>query len=230
MALTTPTVRPAVWAESGDTTAASTGEQQSGYIVGKPSRRKTNWLLNWIDNAVQYLLRRGIPAWSASRDYVVGDIVEDDSVTIAESTWRCTAARSATATKPDADSAHWERFGHSDGEVNQMIANALTGNDPSPVSASNSAVLAEVYKTVRGPDESGSYRELWFKVTFGTGLTSTHITVNDSNFHIRNIQVSSPSGPSAVYASNPSGANSNEFDLQGTADSVAYVYVMARAS
>ena len=56
---TSPSARSAIWAESGDTTAPSTGEQQSGYAAGKPSRRKTNWLLNWIDNAVQWVITQG---------------------------------------------------------------------------------------------------------------------------------------------------------------------------
>lgn len=56
---TSPSARSAIWAESGDTTAPSTGEQQSGYAAGKPSRRKTNWLLNWIDNAIQWVIAQG---------------------------------------------------------------------------------------------------------------------------------------------------------------------------
>ena len=56
MSATTPATRNAVWAESGQTTVPSQGEQQGGFVAGKPSRRKTNWLLNWLDNAVQYIL------------------------------------------------------------------------------------------------------------------------------------------------------------------------------
>jgi len=55
----TPATREAVWAESGDVTTPSTGEQQAGFVAGKPSRRKTNWLLNWLDNAVQWVLEQG---------------------------------------------------------------------------------------------------------------------------------------------------------------------------
>ena len=53
---TTPATRPAIWAESGTTVEPDTGSQQSGFVAGKPGRGKTNWLLNWLDNAVQFLL------------------------------------------------------------------------------------------------------------------------------------------------------------------------------
>ena len=69
MAIAKPTARAAVWAESGQTTEPSQGEQQSGYTAGKPSRRKTNWLLAWLDNAVQYILQLGIPEYDAGRTY-----------------------------------------------------------------------------------------------------------------------------------------------------------------
>ena len=53
---TTPAARSAIWAESGTKVEPDTGSQQSGFAAGKPGRGKTNWLLNWLDNAVQFLL------------------------------------------------------------------------------------------------------------------------------------------------------------------------------
>lgn len=86
MAITTPSARPAIWAESGDTTAPSTGEQQSGYVAGKPSRRKTNWLLNWLDNAVQYLLARE----------TANVVDETANITLTGTGWTMGLARSMT--------------------------------------------------------------------------------------------------------------------------------------
>lgn len=73
---TTPSARPNIWAETGTTVEPSSGLQSSGFIAGKPGRGVTNWILNWMDNAVQYLLaNRGLLPWSDSDTYDEGAVV-----------------------------------------------------------------------------------------------------------------------------------------------------------
>ena len=63
---TTPSSRPAIWAEAGTVVDPSTGLQQSGYVAGKPGRGVTNWLFNWLDNACQYILANYIKTSDAA--------------------------------------------------------------------------------------------------------------------------------------------------------------------
>ena len=121
MAITTPTTRPAIWAETGDTTAPSTGEQQSGYIVGKPSRQKTNWLLNWIDNAVQYLLSYGIPEWSVPETYPPNARVQHSGTS-----WQNVSGGNLTTTEPGTDVTKWSPWGHCEKDVVGNVAASIT--------------------------------------------------------------------------------------------------------
>jgi len=118
MATTTPSTRSAVWAESGQTTAPSQGEQQAGYVAGKPSRRKTNWLLNWIDNAVQWLLGLGLPLYDNAATYVPHSRVQDAS----GYSWQRIGTDTTTGVAPGSDAAKWERWGHTAGQVNDAAA------------------------------------------------------------------------------------------------------------
>lgn len=78
---TEPSSRGAIWAESGDVTAPSTGEQQSGFVQDvKPNRRKVNWFLGWLDNAVQFLLEANSSFGTASGLCSGGDFAMSDGV------------------------------------------------------------------------------------------------------------------------------------------------------
>lgn len=67
---TKPPVK-SVWAQTGDTDEPSDASVKAGYPSGPtpPNRQQTNWLLNYIANAVRYFMQRGISAWDAGEDY-----------------------------------------------------------------------------------------------------------------------------------------------------------------
>lgn len=70
MPYTKPTALPA-WAESGDKVQPTNAEIQTGWPLSStpPSRQRFNWVLNYVAQAVRYLMQRGIPEWDAAEDY-----------------------------------------------------------------------------------------------------------------------------------------------------------------
>lgn len=121
MSASNPSTRSAVWAESGQTTVPSQGEQQSGFTAGKPSRRKFNWMTNWLDNAVQWLLTRGLPTYASDATYSAGSRVLDSS----GKSWRC--LQNGTTNVTPAEGAYWTAWGHTDDDVTS-IASEVAGN------------------------------------------------------------------------------------------------------
>lgn len=158
MAYTTPSTRPAIWAESGQVTAPSTGEQQSGYVAGKPSRRKTNWLLAWFDNAVQYLLNRGLPDYNADLAYVVGDVVRGSDNEI----YKCIQANDSGAAKdPTTQAAYWT-----------LLAPAVTSTDASAmVTTATSGASISSAKLLK----IGKYRRLTFTLQLNASILSAAV-------------------------------------------------------
>lgn len=117
MAITAPSSRAAVWAESGQTTEPSQGEQQSGFVAGKPPRQKTNWLLNWIDNAIQWVLALGVPEYDAGRTYSPGArVVYGDG---AHSYQRI--GDGATTDVAPTDETKWMRWGYTSEQLNDAM-------------------------------------------------------------------------------------------------------------
>ena len=70
MPYTKPSVLPA-WAESGDKVQPTNAEIQTGWPLSStpPARQRFNWALNYIAQAVRYLMQRGIPEWDTAEDY-----------------------------------------------------------------------------------------------------------------------------------------------------------------
>lgn len=125
---TTPAARPAIWAESGTVVEPDTGTQQSGFVAGKPGRGKTNWLLHWLDNAVQWLLVNvlyGIINYDAGKDYAVGARVQDPSTHLS---YQCLVANgpdTGPGVKALSDGTYWKRWGHDDAQVNAQVDSKL---------------------------------------------------------------------------------------------------------
>ncbi|MDQ7745458.1 hypothetical protein [Hydrogenophaga pseudoflava] len=96
-----------------------------------PSRQRFNWILNLLHNGVRYLTRRGLPDWSASEAYEVGD----RCLAANGLTYRCILAN--TNVEPSSDALRWERWGYSRSElqaelpnVGAVINNTYIGPDP----------------------------------------------------------------------------------------------------
>jgi hypothetical protein len=175
MAITTPTTRPAIWAETGDTTAPSTGEQQSGYIVGKPSRRKTNWLLNWIDNAVQYLLSCGIPAWSVSETYPPSARVQHNTYM-----WQNVCGSNLTGVEPGTDATKWLQCGYNENDMAVLLSNKMRFTDIPAVTANYDGVIYSAFRYFVGGWISGTTMRVAvvaFKVALGGGNNFVTCTI-----------------------------------------------------
>lgn len=177
MAATSPVLRSAVYAESGDKTELSTGEQQSGYTAGKPSRRKTNWLLNWLDNAAQWLLTMGLPTYNASATYGVGSRVLDSSGV----SWKCIAA-GTTGVTPGTDDTKWLAWGHTNAEVTTLADAAadaaigtLSGAQATGIASSNANVTVGYAYSLRFP--GSTVRMLCLRLTFAAGHSASASTV-----------------------------------------------------
>lgn len=76
MALTRPEVLPS-WADSGDKVQPSDPEIEEGWPLTNvpPPRQYFNWAFNYFMNGIRYLTRRGIPDWSSTETYMIGDSV-----------------------------------------------------------------------------------------------------------------------------------------------------------
>lgn len=117
--MSAPASRTAVWAESGDVTTPSQGEQQSGFVTGKPPRRKANWLFNWVDNAVQWILGLGLPTYQAGQTYQPGArVVGADGQSYA---WAHTEATTGVAPGSGGAGDHWVRWGHLPDQIQTLI-------------------------------------------------------------------------------------------------------------
>lgn len=164
MSITIPSARPAQWAESGDTTAPSTGEQQSGFVVGKPSRRKMNWLLNWIDNAVQYLLVRGLPSYNSALTYDIGARVFHSG-----NSW-VALADGIINIEPGTDATKWIRWGYSSAELG--LSGSLAGG--TVTSSDGDSIVSDTYQ-VKLPETPVKivFAKLKFSSGFGTSRSAT---------------------------------------------------------
>lgn len=149
MAITAPSSRAAVWAESGQTTEPSQGEQQSGFVAGKPPRRKMNWLMNWVDNAVQWILALGVPEYDAGRVYSPGArVIYGDN----KYGYMRVGAGTTTNVAPT-DASKWMRWGHTDDEANALIDAKL---------GTISGALAEATITPSGTGSASYRRQMCF--------------------------------------------------------------------
>jgi hypothetical protein len=151
MSITAPSARTAVWAESGQTTEPSEGEQQSGFAAGKPSRRKTNWVLQWLDNAIQWLLGLGLGTYRAGQTYQPGArVVGADGQSYA---WADSSPVVGVAPGSGGGSDHWVRWGHMPDQIDDMIDTKL---------GTISGALAEATITPTGSSVVGYRRQQCF--------------------------------------------------------------------
>lgn len=177
MSATNPATRSAIWAESGQTTVPSQGEQQSGYTAGKPSRKKSNWLLNWIDNAVQWLLTRGLPTYASDVVYNAGARVLDSS----GKAWRC-LTDGTTGVAPE-EGAYWAAWGHTDDEVTSLasevaanIADVKIGTlsgelAAGTITSSNVNCTVSYQYAVRSP--GSTVKQIFCRLTFADSMGTT---------------------------------------------------------
>lgn len=106
-----PDVLP-VWSESGDTTQPTNPEIQEGWPLSTvpPSRQRFNWILNFVANAMRYLLQFGVSEWVTTEDYPLAARVQHAGVT-----WVAILAN--TGIEPGTDPTKWERWGFSATEL-----------------------------------------------------------------------------------------------------------------
>lgn len=77
MAFTKPDLEE-VWANSADPsliTAPTSGKQDTGWIVEKPTVQQTNWLINKLDQFSHHINQYGMPTWDAATEYQIGSVV-----------------------------------------------------------------------------------------------------------------------------------------------------------
>jgi hypothetical protein len=179
---TAPAARPAIWAESGTKVEPDTGTQQSGFVAGKPGRGKTNWLLNWVDNAIQWLLVNvlyGIINYDAGKDYAVGARVQDPSTHLS---YQCLVANgpdTGPGVKALSDGTYWKKWGHDDAAVGTLAVGALgtlSGEVSSGITASASAVITKA-QTFNMPATTEKMLIFTCQVPISSGFGSTLITL-----------------------------------------------------
>jgi hypothetical protein len=104
------------FAESGDRVQPTDPEIQEGWPESTvpPSRQRFNWILNFVANAVKYLLQRGVPEWDTDEDYPLAGRVQH-----AGATW--VAIDANTGIEPGTDPATWERWGYSESELEGFL-------------------------------------------------------------------------------------------------------------
>ncbi len=133
-------VRP-IWADSGDRNdAPSDGALEAGWPLSNtpPTRQRFNWILNWLDGAIAYVTRRGVPDYDAAQPYQFNDRVQH-----AGSVWRC-RLDGTQGVAPGTNIQRWERWGLLESEVAQMDADTLAAVRASGIRAAN-------FITVVGP-------------------------------------------------------------------------------
>lgn len=111
------------WAESGDKVQPTNPEIQTGWPVTNtpPSRQRFNWVLNYVANAVRYLMQRGIPEWAADEDYPLGARVLRSGLV-----YRSLNGTGNINQDPStANSTFWERWGFANSEVQPKVDSIL---------------------------------------------------------------------------------------------------------
>jgi hypothetical protein len=134
------------WAESGDKTEPSDSFKASGWPLSQvpPTRQKLNWILGWLTQGVRNLLAWGIPEWNASETYPPGA-----HCSYAGTVYQQVHSANTTNVTPGTDAAKWLRWGHTDGDVNGLIAAACHLDDVSSAvslsGAGDATVSAQMY-------------------------------------------------------------------------------------
>ena len=105
-----PLIKPPVtnvWADAGEKTAPTPTEILDGWpFTGvRPSRKRFNWILNFLANGVRFFARRGVTDWDAAETYEIGDIVRASNNMLYKSRTSHTNQNPVTAT------THWRLYG-----------------------------------------------------------------------------------------------------------------------
>jgi len=122
--MATPETRPAelanTWAETG--TVADLGDIATGWPAGKPGRGRMNALFGWLMQGVRYFQHRGVPDYSSSCTYAVGDRAQGSD----GKTYVCIQANTPSAAQdPTSQAAYWVRWGHTDDEAKAIVDTKL---------------------------------------------------------------------------------------------------------
>ena len=132
--MATPETRPAelanTWAETG--TVADLGDIATGWPAGKPGRGRMNQLFGWLMQGVRYFLHRGVPDYSSSCTYAVGDRAQGSD----GKTYVCIQANTPSAAQdPTSQAAYWVRWGFAASEAGGALASGtITPSGSSTVS------------------------------------------------------------------------------------------------
>lgn len=120
MSQTRPATLP-VWAESGDKVQPTNAEIQTGWPLTTipPSRQRFNWFMNFVGNAVRYLLQFGVGEWDANESYPVAGKVLYNGLTYK-------ALQANSNQQPDTATTYWERWGFSASELSAQVASVLS--------------------------------------------------------------------------------------------------------
>lgn len=141
MAVTTPSARNTVWAEHGTRTQPSDGAIDSGFAAApaKPGRQTTNWLLWWLDNAVQYIL-----AWIAAFTTTVNAAIDSRLGTLSAVVTTGIAADNGTVTQ-----AHTMNFPNTTHKILAFQLDVSLANSPATVTLSGDAAFSHGIRTVQ---------------------------------------------------------------------------------
>jgi hypothetical protein len=137
-------------------------------------------LLNWLDNAVQWLLvtlLMGITNYDASKDYAVGARVQDAT---SHKTYRCTTTNGpGTAVKPVTDTGFWIPWGHTDAEVNSQV-DAKIGTLSGPATTLTPNNGATVFDAQHFNAPGTTHKQIAFRLRVVVGSSfSAAVTLSD---------------------------------------------------
>lgn len=184
---TTPAARPAIWAEAGTMVEPDTGSQQTGYVAGKPGRGKTNWLFNWLDNAVQWLLAQmsiGIQTYNNGVDYAVGARVQSGSTHDAYQALQENGPGTGAGVKALTDTDYWERWGYTASDLNDGVntivdgaIGTLSGDTASGIALSGGATVSNAHH-LNFPGTTHKILMMTVRVVVSGGVGATTVTLS----------------------------------------------------
>lgn len=205
--MSTPSTRSTIWAAAGETTAPDAGAIATGFVAGaKPSRRKLNWLLGWLDNAVQWLMAWGVAVYKNDVDYAANARV---IFGVDGHTYKAKAANgpSTTIALPS-DATKWERWGHADADIGKVTS--LTGLVTADTGTVSGAYLHETVgrKEISFILAPADYTHLAMAVTF-TGAAFTALN-GAAAVYPHATRVSTESAAVGVYIGTSSGGETSK--------------------
>ena len=122
------------WCESGTVASVDGGagdvDPDGGDVAhgwpdsaSPPKRQRFNWVFKYLMQAVRFMLHAGVPNYINTRNYAVGDRVQDPSTHL---TYQALLANGPlVGVEALSNATYWARWGHSDAQVTSSINSAI---------------------------------------------------------------------------------------------------------